>query len=98
MRTKADVRPTTQNLWVAMLKALSHGKPGPAVVPAPETNQSLQNTARRCPLLGLKRKWFGTALKSGFDPQRTFGRHLLSSGKVLELPICSHARPGTGLL
>ena len=27
---------------IAVLKALSHGKPGPAVVPRPETSQSLQ--------------------------------------------------------
>ena len=32
-----------------------------------ETNKP----GRRCPLLGLKRKWFGTALKSGFDPVQT---------------------------
>jgi len=50
------------------------------------------------PLSGVERKLDFGAVKSPFDPQRTFGRHLLSSGKVLELPICSHARPGTGLL
>jgi hypothetical protein len=31
------------------------------------------------------------------DSQQTFGRHLLSSGRVLELPIGSHARQGAGL-
>jgi hypothetical protein len=40
---------------------------------------------------------YATAFFDSIDPQPTFGRHLLSSGKVLELPICSHARPGAGL-
>jgi hypothetical protein len=32
---------------------------------------------------------------SAFDPERTFGRHTPQrSGKILELPICSHAGPG----
>src|SRR6202048_5622212 len=32
----------------------------------------------------------------GAHPERTFGRHLLSSGKVLGLPICSDASDGAG--
>jgi hypothetical protein len=38
------------------------------------------------------------ASRSEADPERTFGGHTpLLSGKVLELPVCSHAGPGTGL-
>src|SRR6478752_4641619 len=44
------------------------------------------------PLSGEERKLDFEAARSAFDPQRTFGRHLLSSGKVLELPISRHGR------
>ena len=43
----------------------------------------LADHASECPLLGVERKCPRRVRKSLFDPQLTFGWHLLSSGKFM---------------
>ena len=35
-----------------------------------------------CPLLGVKQTWAGAVHMSAYDPKRTFGGHLITSGRL----------------